>query len=1073
MKKALSLFLALVMVIGMIPVMATVASAEAEDIIADPTTSKTVEINSAADFIALLGTTAENTTYILKADIDLSTDGVAKMITAANPITLKNSVFDGNGKTIKGFTVDSNNVGSGAPVGSQNWIGLFKTDATAGNTAVIQDLKLGSDTEKINIVNKNWGVASGAVIGAVTAGTKCKIKNVDVYVNYTHTGQNGGKICGGLVGHNAGALEIDGCTSNGYIYSVVTDDGNKRGYAGMVGWVTDTATGTHIKNSTNNATVSSIMQVGGMVGYAQGPVAIDNCTNTGALSATADNTKVGGMVGYATANVTVLNCENNGEISGPKQLGGIVGVISGANLTAKISDCTNTAKMTGNTCGGIVGEISNVKSAEITKCTNTGNINDVAEVPASYTHCAGILAWRNGNVSISGCNNSGNVKAINTAGGIVGHNLSSATITGCINSGAITATTSDKNWHGTGGIVGYTDSDVTIQTCINDGAVTTKGYAGGAIGSCFNQNATRALNFTGFKNTGNVNSESKSAGGFISYAKATVTVTNSANSGNVTSSGNNVGGFVGEATATVNVTNSVNSGNVTGAASVGGFIGYTAASATVTSSSNSGDVTGTESAGGFIGKTAATVEVTNSVNSGDATGTGNFIAGFVGYTTAGVTVSSSANSGNITGNGCLGGFVGTTSASVTVTNSANSGNVTGTSWEIGGLVGKTTSSTTIKDSVNSGSIKGVGAIGGFIGNVATAGTTTTIQSGEMKKGNMNKGNVVATSNGAGGAIGQASLMSGTINVSDFFNAGNVTSDSSSGGVLGISEPGKENGVEKDNSALKITIDRLVNTGTIIGKWRGCAATGYIQKSTVTINNSISTGKTQYYGNTSPRYYADSLAFADNGDNKGNVTGSGNYYANGKTLGEGFGETKGTISDILAILNAENSPYVHGPYASNYNEGNANNIVLATPEFEGYQTGTTVTDNKVKIRLLATIDDVNLLEGSCEYTYLGFKITVDGTVVEGKIEGGEVIWSSQQFVYTSILANEGGKEVTYTAEQFGGKYIYAEVLELDATKAHTIYVQTFASNKKIDNPEEKDLYFGGTYTINIPVVVSAN
>ena len=62
MTKALSLFLALVMVIGMIPVMATVASAEAEDIIADPTTSKTVEINSAADFIALLGTTAENTT---------------------------------------------------------------------------------------------------------------------------------------------------------------------------------------------------------------------------------------------------------------------------------------------------------------------------------------------------------------------------------------------------------------------------------------------------------------------------------------------------------------------------------------------------------------------------------------------------------------------------------------------------------------------------------------------------------------------------------------------------------------------------------------------------------------------------------------------------------------------------------------------------------------------------------------------------------------------------------------------------------------------------------------------------
>ena len=569
--------------------------------------------------------------------------------------------------------------------------------------------------------------------------------------------------------------------------------------------------------------------------------------------------------------------------------------------------------MTGNFCGGIAGEIGTVTRAEITNCTNTGNINDVDTVPADYTHNAGILAKQSGGVYITGCKNSGNVKSINTAAGIIAQNQGIITITNCINSGAITATTSERVWHGTGGFVAYTNSKVTLTNCINTGAITAKGYAGGAIGSCDQTTAT-LFTFNGFINDGDIKSESYFAGG-----------------------------AVGNTVVDVSITNSVNSGDVTGAAAVGGFIG------------------------------------------------------------------------------------------------------------------KTTANVTVDNSVNSGSIKGTAAVGGFVGEFATAGKTATITNGAM-----NKGNVEATDGHAGGAIGKADLMSGTINVSDFFNSGNVTSTSSAGGVLGRAEPGKENDVEKDNSALKITIDRLVNTGTIIGKWRGCAATGYIQKSTVTINNSISTGKTQYYGNTNPKYYANSFAFADNGNNSGNVTGSGNYYVNGNALGEDFGETKGTISDILDILNAENSPYVHGPYASNYNGGTPNNIVLATPEFEGYQTGTTVTDGKAKIRLLATIDDVNLVKGSCEYTYLGFKITVDGA---------EADYTGVQYVYESIKATNGSTPVTYTATEFGGKYIYAEVLELDATKAHTIKVQTFASNVNTDNPQETDLYYGAEYVISIPVMAA--
>jgi hypothetical protein len=142
----------------------------------------------------------------------------------------------------------------------------------------------------------------------------------------------------------------------------------------------------------------------------------------------------------------------------------------------------------------------------------------------------------------------------------------------------------------------------------------------------------------------------------------------------------------------------------------------------------------------------------------------------------------------------------------------------------------------------------------------------------------------------------------------------------------------------------------------------------------------------------------------------------------------------------------------------------NNIVVATPEFEGYQLGTTVSDNIVKLRLLATIGDVNVFEGNCEYTYLGFKITVDGA---------DATYTGVMYVYNSIKAMNGDKEVTYTATALGGKYIYAEVLQLDATKAHTVKVQTFASDVVTDSPEETDLYYGAEYTINVPAMAAAN
>lgn len=455
--------------------------------------------------------------------------------------------------------------------------------------------------------------------------------------------------------------------------------------------------------------------------------------------------------------------------------------------------------------------------------------------------------------------------------------------------------------------------------------------------------------------------------------------------------------------------------------------------------------------GGFVARNWGTLNFENCTANGTMAGHGQ-LGGFVGWSSGAknITFKNCINNVDLSrdGSGYFGGFIGltenATKATLKFINCVNNGTVNA-ERQSGGFIGGTSSTIVIENSINTGDVTGTTAAGGFIGNYIH--TSITI------KNSVNKGTVTATATGghAGGAIGIADIAEGTITISDFYNAGNVTSTSSAGGALGRSEP-------TDNSNLTIDIDRLINTGTIKGKWRGCAATGYIKNAKVSIDNSVSAGTVIQSSNNSTSY-----AFCENNASlDGNITGSGNYAVNGKTINEaGFTENLGVSLDtILGVINNADNDFAHGRFALN---AAGDNIVLATPEFEGYQLGTTIADNIVKLRLLATINDVNLSKDNCEYTYLGFKITVDGVDAYNGVE----------YVYTAIKAKNGETEVTYTAAALGGKYIYANVLQLDATQAHTIKVQTFASNVKTSNPSETDLYYGTQYTINIPAMVAAS
>lgn len=445
--------------------------------------------------------------------------------------------------------------------------------------------------------------------------------------------------------------------------------------------------------------------------------------------------------------------------------------------------------------------------------------------------------------------------------------------------------------------------------------------------------------------------------------------------------------------------------------------------------------------GMFIGDASGSVTLSNCVSNGvinaQSNGGSHGAGGFIGFTgePSKIEFDKCTNNTNveatISNSKKHGGFVGSMHSDYfKATNCTNNGDLlttdkaaSATVQEIGGLIGDTWGTNTTARQIivegfeNNGDISGTSFLGAVIGcnNIGSrSDDTVTITNSK------NYGSVTATNGHAGGAIGVASAAKGTITVSDYYNAGNVTSTSSAGGVIGISEP------SGDNNEQTIDIDRLINTGDIKGKWRGCAATGYVKNAKVCIDNCVTTGELIKLNNSSTSY-----AFTEVAADNTKVTGSGNYAVNGLTIGKaGLTETLNqNLTDILNVLNAENAGYSFGRFALN---SDGSNIVLATPTYEGYQKGTD------SIRLLATVNDIKLAD-PCEYKYLGFELSKDGGLTYKKFY--------TEFVYDSVLATDDGDQITYTAAALGGQYIYALIIEgISEATFDTLTVRTFAVDK---------------------------
>lgn len=233
--------------------------------------------------------------------------------------------FDGNGKTIRGLYIDTDN----------SYAGLFGNDS-----GVIKNL-----TVSVSYVK------GASFVGTIVGEKQGETSNLHA-TNGIVIGQG---LAGGVFGkHSNGNLsKCTNATDVKLKYDEFGLEYDERDMGGIVGEMESYS----IKNCSNTGTVEA---TGDEHVYAAGIVArmtetiVENCYNKGTIKG---GFNAGGILGLGTGNI--ISCFNNGKIEqlknlAPKHAGGIAGGLEGRNFYIK--DCYNTASVSANFAGGIVGK---------------------------------------------------------------------------------------------------------------------------------------------------------------------------------------------------------------------------------------------------------------------------------------------------------------------------------------------------------------------------------------------------------------------------------------------------------------------------------------------------------------------------------------------------------------------------------------------------------------------------------------------------------------------------------------------------------------------------------------------
>lgn len=323
-KKFLSILLAAVMVLSLIPAIAVSASAEP------------VVYEAANEDELITAMLAHNTskgtgeTIRLTADITLSGRWAAE-VTGKDKAYVY-GIFDGNNKTIYNLTASS----FVWPFGNAVFQNFTVSDKTAAD----------GETFSLSGISALFG--GNAVASEVKAGETVIVRNVTNERSLSGSGNFTGGFFGALT--IAGTVRFENCTNNGdYLQS--SDP------------------------SVDNSYYNNNHKIGGFVGCMNsGTAEFVGCTNNGDVNAS----QAGGFIGIYKGNstVTMENCTNTGDITGLSKSGKAYGVAGGfiggfnnaaaidGNLTITLTDCVNTGDIAvvypsgtyrTNAIGGLIG----------------------------------------------------------------------------------------------------------------------------------------------------------------------------------------------------------------------------------------------------------------------------------------------------------------------------------------------------------------------------------------------------------------------------------------------------------------------------------------------------------------------------------------------------------------------------------------------------------------------------------------------------------------------------------------------------------------------------------------------
>lgn len=808
--------------------------------------------------------------------------GAAGMVSGAVGTTFTNCISDGK------IVVTAPDAFNGASVNDRG-IGGIAGKATGNctfeNCTNNMDITVSSKAYKYC---KNLGGIAG-FSNAGTTYTNC-VNYGDITLNEGATGWE----VGGIVGHVWDGVSFEKCTNRGNLicnanigngvggilgfadYAVTTLNNCKnvgnisspnQNVGGMVGYAkgdysTDSLT---VKNSTNLGNIQTAFVGGGLGGWLQLPVTVDNFVNGDANDPTkakvsgGSGTYLGGLSGAFDNVVKMSNVINYGKIEGnsSSQLGGIAGFLKGGGI---VENCENRGDVihTGNTSyiGGIAGDF---RPGSISNVVNRG---DVSQTGRCY-FVGGIAGQLNSNPStIKNVLNEGAVTYNNSTNypnkgddwvrvsGMMGHSNFTGTYNNCANNGDVSFTdTAEVEPTGifVSGIEALTYNVKSFNNCANNGDITVNAYVE--------------------KNPNN-SSSYYSVGGLLAWSNGSGTtykITNcSTNAGIVVNGG------------------AVHAGNEI---TVGGFIGYTNSGAlyfdnceTYTSEYENGEtriltVNSPNTVccvGGFVGRSGSTTSISNSTNriAVKTVKAYSSLGGFAGAMVGKIEFDNSTNDAPVTLLNLLGGkyhgaggFVGSIQNNQTntfencentengvITQSSSIGTQTGT----GGFVGRVNGEDTIypnlkltfKLCVNSGDIvngssldenpatdatkayNGATGRGGFVGQGNCAVNfefDTCVNDGNLVMGDYDSGGD-GSYQAAGGFIGierfagfygPAAIKKGIAKFTNCINNGTVEDVNAAGGFIGKNFEIKRGSSDNDSSYdFEAIFNSCLNTGTI-------------------------------------------------------------------------------------------------------------------------------------------------------------------------------------------------------------------------------------------------------------------